>query len=256
MPAASPATAQLTEAFITARRTGATLDPAKLTMPANLAEALAVQAAVTTALNAKIGGWKVGISPEKVPIAAPIYTNTMHAAPATLTLPKSGKIGIEVEVAVRLGKDLTPRPGRPYTRSEIHDAIDTILIGIEPVESRFGEPMKAGFLGFVADNMANFGYVTGAELKDWRALDLAHLSCTLEVDGKVVHDKVGGHAAGDPFAWLTSYANSEAQHLGGLRAGQVITTGSLNGVHWLDVAATVKARLGGIGEVGMKVVWG
>jgi len=256
MPAHPNAVTAFTDALLTARRTGVPLDPAGCTLPTDLATAMAVQAAVTEQLGAPIGGWKIGVSPDGTPIAAPIYRDRIWDNGAKLVMPGIGRLGIEVEVGLRLAADLPPRPSRPYTRDEVLAAIGALFVGVEPVESRYGEPLKGGFVAFLADNMANHGYVTGPPVTSWRDLDLATLRCTLEIDGKRIHDKLGGHAAGDPLIWLVGYAANQTQGLGGLKAGQVITTGSFNGMPWLEHPGHVKAGLGGLGEVAFDVVTG
>ena len=56
-----------------------------------------------------------------------------------------------------------------------------------------------------------------------------------------------GNPAGDPLRLLTWLANEGARSLGGLRAGQWVTTGSCTGTVLVAPGARVMAKLGGIG---------
>ena len=221
-------------------------------LPATMAEAMEVQAAVAAALGAEVAGWKVGYTPDGTPFAAPLYAGYMETSGACLPLRQGGVWGVEPEIAVRLGRDLPPRPGQPYSRAEIMDAIAAVLAGIEIVGSRIIDHGAAPFPVRIADNFMNAAYVAGAELADWRHLDLTALRATLSLGGKVAHDAVGGHPNGDPLKPLQDYANAQCDRLGGLKAGQIVTTGSLCGLVPVPGAVETVAAIEGIGEARLR----
>lgn len=217
-------------------------------VPADAAAAMAVQAEVTRALGDAIGGWKVGIGGDGLPFAAPLYASAMRAAPSTI--PIGSHVLIEMEIAVRLRRDLPPRD---YSRDEILDAVDEAMAGIEVLRGRLGEPPGIPFLAFLADNGANLAYVTGGTTRAVRALDLTALPCRLAIDGVVAHEQVGGHPQGDPIEPIRAYLARANDHLGGLRAGHVVTTGSLNKPVRLAVPARVDVQIAGLGGVRLDV---
>lgn len=221
--------------------------------PATIAEAMAIQKEVADAMGASVAGWKVGYAPDGSPVAGPIYTTVMHASGDALPLGPSAKSGIEVELAVRLSKDLPRRPGRPYERTEILDACEALLMGVEIVESRFADAPKLPFLALLADNSSNGAFVGGQEVREFRGLELSRLRCKLALDGKVAHEGVGGHAKGDPLVALIDYVNRPCDALGGLRAGQIVTTGTLSGCPYVAGAVKVFAELEGLGEVAFEI---
>ncbi|SED34869.1 2-keto-4-pentenoate hydratase [Rhizobiales bacterium GAS188] len=243
----------LARALIDARRQGKLAAFSAALVPADVAEAMAVQREVAQAVGASVAGWKVGYTPEGIPVAGPLYASLMHRGGARVRVGPSHKSGIEVEIALRLGKDLPPRPGRPYGRSEILDAAAALLIGVEIVEARFPDPPKPPFLTLLADNISNGGYVSGPDVTDFRGLDLSHLRCSLSVDGRIIHDSVGGHAKGDPLAPALDYANQPCDLLGGLKAGQVVTTGTLSGCPFIEGACKVAAEIEGLGKVEFEI---
>jgi 2-keto-4-pentenoate hydratase len=217
-------------------------------LPADVAEAAEVQAAVAKRLDARIAGWKIGYTPDGVPVAGPIFDRFLKASGAHFPMREAAVWGVEPEIAVRLGADLPRRIVQSYTRDEILSAIDAVLVGIEIVASRIIDHKKAPFLFYLADNIGHAGYAIGAEKRNWQDLNLAHLRATLTINGEVVHDAVGGHPTGDPIKPIIDYANAQSDRLGGLRAGQIITTGSLCGLVSVEGPGEVTAAIDRIGE--------
>jgi 2-keto-4-pentenoate hydratase len=208
---------------------------------------------VTEAIGATVAGWKVGYTPDGIPVAAPIYGGDTHSSGAAPRVGPSRKSGIEVEIALLLGKDLPPRQGGPYGRAEILEATQALLAGVEIVASRFPDPPKPPFLVLLADNISNGCYVRGKEVKEFRGLDLAQLRCRLSIDGRSLHDGIGGHAKGDPLTPVIDYANRPCDRLGGLKAGQIVTTGTLNGCPIIEGACRIVAEVEGLGKVELEI---
>jgi len=219
--------------------------------PADAAAAMRVQQDVARRLGAQIGGWKVGFGPDGVPFAGPLYQAGIVRSPATRPLAPGDHVLVELELAFRLARDL---PSRETSRDEIVAAIDSALVGIELIRGRLGEPPALPFLAFLADNAGNDGYVTGGSARDFRNLDLSRLRCRLSVGGKLVHDKVGGHPQGDPIEPIRAWLARTDDTLGGLRAGQVVTTGSFTTPFRAENAARFEASMEGIGEVRLDLV--
>lgn len=222
-------------------------------LPATVSEGMSVQTEVTRRLGARVGGWKVGAGPERISEGAPIYTHLLRASGASFPLRKSGLWGVEPEFGVRLRADLPPRPAKPYTREEIVDAIDAMFAGIEILASRVVDFKAVPHTVFLADNIGNAGYVTGPDASGWRGLDLSKLRATLTIDGETVHDAVGGHTYGDPLQPLIDFANAPCDGLGGLKAGHVITTGSLCGLVPVTGPCEAVLVIEGLGEVRVRL---
>jgi 2-keto-4-pentenoate hydratase len=219
--------------------------------PADAAAAMRVQHAVAQRLGAQVGGWKVGFGADGVPFAGPLYQAGIVSSPATRPLAAGDHVIVEVELAFRLARDL---PSRETPRDEIVAALESALVGIELIRGRLGEPPAVPFLAFLADNSGNDGYVTGGSTRDLRRLDLTRLHCRLSVDGRPVHDKVGGHPQGDPIEPIRAWLARGDDTLGGLRAGHVVTTGSFTTPFRAEGAARFEASMDGIGEVRLDLV--
>jgi 2-keto-4-pentenoate hydratase len=240
---------RVAQLFLEARRQGGPLVvPEPEEALAGVADAYAVQERVVRELG-PVGAWKVGAaSPSAEPVRAPILAATIHRSPAALPAGGFHVIGIEAEIAYRLGTDLPART-RPYTGEEVAAAIEGMLPAIELVDTRLADHAAAPPLWKLADNQINWGLVTGAPATDWRRFDPLTQPVRLEVDGAVVAEGRGGNTAGDPFRLLVWLADHCGSHCGGLRRGQIVTTGSLTGLRFVAPGARVQATLEGLGRV-------
>jgi 2-keto-4-pentenoate hydratase len=206
---------------------------------------MAAQADVVRRLGAEVAGWKVAIRPDGLPVAAPLLRHLLVRGDADAA-PQHGS-GIEVEIAFHLRSDLPPRQEAPYGRHEILEAIGGVLVGVEVIRSRLDNPSGAPFLLFLADNLGNGSFVAGAEAEPIKGFDRAR--CTVSMHGAIIHDASGRHPNRDPLMPLLAYASRQSDRLGGLRAGQIVATGSLCGLIQWQGPGVLTARIEGIGTV-------
>lgn len=236
----------LAESLIEAQRTRSTIT--EFVPPADLAGAIAVQDAIMRGLGATPGGWKVATNKDFGPIGAPMYANYVKEGPASW--PMAPGLMLEIEVAVRLARDLPPGS---YSRAEIVGAIESMSVGIEVVRSRLAIGNAAPFLAFLADSLANEGYVIGKTRLPWSEFDLATCRCIARKDGVVFHDAPCAYPFGEPLAPVTGFASVQKGALGGLKAGQVITTGSVCGVLPVTGPGRYSAEIEGLGTVDLVI---
>lgn len=232
--------------IVRARRARAALPLDPALTPASLHAALGVQAEVAAELGETAAGWKVGFTPEGAAWAAPIFAGDMRQGEYRLAPGESVKV--EGELGVRFSRDLPARPGKPYTRDEVLDAIGEVFAGIELVASRFADSANAPFLARIGDSFSNLAYCVGSGVADFRALDLAKLPCRIAFDGVTKHEAVGGHANGDPLIPLVAWACEQIDYLGGMKAGQFLSTGTLNPPIPADGPTRIDLSIGGVGE--------
>ena len=217
------------------------------------AEAYGVQAEVASALGTTVAGWKVGLLPDGGGWAAPVFACDTIADGGTFSFAGDmNSVKVEAELGIRFARDLPARPGKPYTRDEILDAVGGVFAGIELVGVRFVKGTELPFATRLADNFANTAYAPGPALSDFRKLDLSKIRCILTQDGKTVSDRIGGHQQGDPMTPVIAWANAQADRFGGIRAGQFITTGTLTQPYDLDTSVTLEVVLESVGKVSLK----
>jgi 2-keto-4-pentenoate hydratase len=217
-------------------------------IPASAAEAYAVQDAILRRLAIPIAGWKAGAaSPTAEPQAGPILADRLKPSPARFAMPANAFRTVEGEVAFMLGRDL-PTRSQGYSEDEVWDAMATLHVGIEVLESSFIDRRKISEHAVLGDLLNNGAYCYGAAVKDWRGLDVATPEASIWIDGNEVRRAKAGTPGGHPKRLLTWLVNHAAARGLPLKAGMIITTGSHTGMLDAPPGTTVMARLEGIGE--------
>jgi 2-keto-4-pentenoate hydratase len=233
--------------------------------PADLPEAYRLQRAVLDAFGA-IGAWKVSaISEEQrramgvaTPTAGPIPASFVHdASVGQVRLHLGDFIAplIECEFAFELGHDLPLRTGA-YEREEVAAAIDAMRIAIELVDPRL--PRGSGALAEIADGCNNGAFIAGPRTRDWRGLNYG--ASTIVLTASDVHGRSSelargsGHAIldGDPLGAVVMLANAQPPGRG-LRAGDVVTTGSCTGAPRLPGPGRYRAEFAGLGRIELQI---
>lgn len=212
--------------------------------------AYAVQDATLAGLGWAIAGWKVGAKgPLQPPTCAPLPAGGVFAGGARLMGPPWRMRGVEVEVAVRLRKDLVPLSGEPDADT-LRDAVDAVLPVMEVLETRLANWRDSGPLAHLADLGMHGGLVVGeASPMKPADLDLRTLQAYLAFDGQPVASTRGANPAGDLWrllGWLAWHCARRGQPL---RAGQVVTTGSCTGLLFAPEGSHVQAQIDGVGMV-------
>ncbi|MDB5591831.1 fumarylacetoacetate hydrolase family protein [Enterovirga sp.] len=215
--------------------------------PSSAAEAFAVQDAVAASLG-PAGAWKVGTGGEAAPFtAAPIAAWLCRASPGVFGAGDFLRVGVEAEIAFRLGRDLGV-DGHAPAEDEVRAAVVSLHAALEIVDSRFDTWPVPDPLWALADNQNNGGFVYTVPGVTWDGASLAEREATLVVNGDTVFSGLGRNPGGDPWAllqWLAGHAVAR----GGLRAGTLVTTGSLTGLVFVQPGAEVVAEIAGIGRV-------
>lgn len=155
--------------------------------------------------------------------------------------------GVECEIAFRLAEDLRPQ-SKPHDRHSVAVAIDAILPTIEIVENRYGDYRACSLALLTADDFFHKACVVGAPVTAWRDIDLAACTGHVAVDGTQVETGRGSEVLGDPLNAVVWLANKLAERGVGLKAGQIISTGSMTPVHWIKrLPAEIEITIGGVG---------
>ena len=231
-------------------------------LPRDLAEAYRLQAAVVRSLG-RAAGWKVaGITPEQRtslavdrPIGAALVDRWLHDArnaPAQLRVADFIAPRLECEIAFELGSDLSPRPERPYSRDEVRAATAALRLAVEIADWRL--PRGLGAFAELADGFNNGALVAGAAHAVWDDVDFGGLGIVLTRVHDGGTDEVARGSAkaildGDPFATVVMLANAPPDATRGLRAGDIVTTGSCTGAPALPGPGAYRAEFARLGSV-------
>lgn len=207
-----------------------------------------------------VAGWKIALTSKVMqqlvgcdePCEGAIFASRVHASPARVAAADFANLGVESEIAVRLGRDL-PADGMPYNRDNIASAVAACMPAIELVDDRamdYGE-LDAPLL--IAMNSLNAGCVLGSEVTDWQGIDLASVPGRMVINGETVGEGVGGDALGHPFEPLAWLANNLVLRGSMLKAGQIVMTGSIVATKWLNAGDEMATVIDGLGEAHLTV---
>lgn len=214
------------------------------------AEAYAVQDLVfaRSRPGERVRAWKAGGPNDRVePTASPIIR--LVPGPARFAGTDFHRIGLEAEIAFRLAGDLP----REASESDIAAAIGEALVAIEICDTRLADWQSADELWKLADFQNNGALVTGSGTARWRPIDWGAQAAELLVDGEARIAVRGAHPFGDPFRLMPWIAAHCARRSKPLRAGDLVTTGSWGGVHYVRPGCEVRARFAGIGEAALTI---
>jgi 2-keto-4-pentenoate hydratase len=74
--------------------------------------------------------------------------------------------------------------------------------------------------------MGNGAFIVGEPVRDWRKLDLGRIGVTLTLDGKETWQGESARILGNPLLAVIALANAQPLPAGGLKRGQIVTTGT------------------------------
>lgn len=224
--------------------------------PRNISEGYQIQESMVALAGQPTIGWKIGCTSEHAqellnvdaPFAGRLLANAVLNSPARI---KEGTVtmGIaEAEFAFVLARDLPARP-RGYAIEEVIEAIGDLRPAIELPDSRFLDWQSVGPAQLIADNGVAALLVLGPPAPTWQARALRDQRVTVAVNGASVAEGSGANVLGDPcraLAWLTNEMSKSGI---GLKAGEIVSTGSCADVVHISPGDRIVADFGPIGRV-------
>ena len=232
-----------------AHRAGTAIESLPAHLVGSAAEAYAVQERVVQLLDTDVVGWKAGFDADGQPMCAPIMARVSRHGGPELPVFGSAPCAIEVEIAYILDADVPA--DAPV--ADAQTVVSQIALGMELIQSRYRDRTAQPFLPMLADGLANGGYYLAAPSRWADAPDLKALHLTVMRDGETIWDKTVAHPQVDPAVPLNALLAAPPRHCGGLRKGQFVTTGTLNGAPTVPVPSSI-AALTVIGPLTAKLV--
>ncbi len=212
------------------------------------ADAFAVQERLVDAFG-PVGGFKVACPPDAPIVIAPIFANDIHQSPATLPIPADEPVGVEMEYAFRLTAPMPDLSAADFD-ARMSAAVE-LLPAFEVVESRLADPEGADPLLKMADNQINGSVVLGEACTGWHDFDVTQAAGWLRIGDDILLDGPARVPGGDAFRTLCRLARALGTHCGGLQPGQVVITGSLNGLPWVRPGVAVDGHIDGLAGLRM-----
>jgi len=201
--------------------------------PRDRAEGYAVQAELIAQSGERVAGWKIAATSEAGrrhlavdgPLAGPLLASRLTGAGSTIDLRGNKMRLAEAEFAFRMAASLPPR-GAPYTLDEVKSATASLHPAIEVPDSRYEDVTSVGAAQLIADAACAWKAAIGEPAGvDWQARDLEGHPVLVFKDGRLAAEGRGENVGG-PLRALTWVANELATHAGGLRAGDLVITGT------------------------------
>ena len=174
-----------------------------------------------------------------------VYNEGQPIEAKTLIQPKA-----EGEIAFVLKHDLM---GPGVSAADVIAATEGVMACFEIVDSRI-ENWKIKIQDTVADNASCGVFVLGDRLVDPRDVDLGTCGMVLEKNGEIVATGAGAAALGHPanaVAWL---ANTLGRLGMGLKAGEVVLSGSLGIMVPVQAGDSLRVSIGGIGGCSVRFI--
>lgn len=230
-------------------------------MPADLAEAYAIQEAMVAMSGQPGVGYKIGASSRRAqeflsvsePFAGRVLADSLLEAPADLAASDYSFCLAEPEFAFRLGQGLPAGEGH-YEIEQVAAAVADLHPALEIVTSAFGQDwVDVGGAALIADNGAHGALLLGPCCSDWRHLDLVTHAVALQVNGVEVGRGSGANALGNPLHALTWLANHLVDRGHALEAGELVTTGVVTDLAFLEAGDQAVADFDSLGQVAVRM---
>jgi 2-keto-4-pentenoate hydratase len=193
---------------------------------ARWAERLGAVAGLKIATTTKVMQRLMGIDH---PCGGMIFSSRVHHSPASIHKADYVNVRIECELAVELGRTLSPT-SRAYTREDVRPAVSAVMAAFELIEDRHADYKTCKALSLIADNAWNGGIVIAAPKPLPASLELDGISGHLSRDGKL---EASGRTD-DPLGALAWLANLAIERGRPIQSGMLVITGSV--VTTVDIA--------------------
>ena len=206
-----------------------------------------------------VAGYKVALTSKRMqamcgidhPAAGVVLANRVHPSGIRLKAADFGRIGLEFEIAVKMGRDL-PASAGPFTAESVAGAVAAVAPAFEVVDDRRADYKLLEIATLIADNAWNGGIVVGPWQTSWPA-DLAAVRGAVRLNGAEVDAGHGRDVLGHPFGPLAWMAEQLASEGVGLKAGDIVMTGSLVTTRFPAVTESYEFAVDGIGSVSVTV---
>lgn len=253
----------IADRFVSARLAGLPLADFPGVIPGDLNAAYACQDAAIARWPTAVVGWKVGyIAPAQrldrdVRLLGPIFAGNVRdaAAGAVIEFPviDGGFSAVEGEFVFRLGAD-APADKTQWSAAEAAALVAAMHIGVEIAGSPLATINALGPRVIVSDFGNNAALLLGAEVANWQSLDEATLVVTTFIENAEVGKGSAASIDGGPLAALAFALSRNARRGRPLRAGDLITTGAVTGVHDILKGQHARVEFGRYGEIRCRAV--
>ena len=205
----------------------------------------------------RVVGYKVGFTTAALqerhgvsePVLGFLLASGVFASGDAVPLSRFVAIGVEVEIAFLLRSDLA---GPGVTPASALLAVEGAMPSLELIDFRLSGTPRG--VDIVADGVYTNAIVLGRPLTPVSGLDLALEGVVFEQDGQIVATQTAAEVLGNPLVSLAWAANTLGRMGRGLRAGDIVLTGSISRVLRPTGGQSVRASFTRLGSVACRFV--
>ncbi|MBW1789105.1 MAG: fumarylacetoacetate hydrolase family protein [Deltaproteobacteria bacterium] len=206
----------------------------------------------------KIVGFKVGLTNiaarEKMGMPDSFYGYLLDSMvlESGVRLKREGLIEprLESEICFKLKSDLQ---GKDLTVDDVMIATEGICASFEICDARIGN-WACAYPDFIADNGMSCRVALGGTWHPAADIDLPNERAVLTCNGEKIAEGAGELSMGHPAKVVAWLAGKLADRGKGLKAGQIVMTGTLTGMTPMEKGAEYAAAFSTLGEVTLSVV--
>lgn len=232
-------------------------------IPQSMAESYAIQDIAIGLFPDEVVGWKVGgVPPALQPklgihrLAGAIFARNVWPAPGDTVVPlpeiEGGFAAVESEFIARIGADADPAK-TDWTVEEATAAVDKVFIGVELAGSPLSAINDLGSAVVASDFGNNGGLMIGPEVEDWRER-LDGIEVETVINGASVGTGGSLSLAGGAMESVRFLLEHCARWGRPLKAGTLVSTGAVTGVHRVHAGDEAVCIFKGIAELHCSVV--
>jgi 2-keto-4-pentenoate hydratase len=234
--------------------------------PADAQAAYRIQDALIAQLlqqrQTSLAGYKIAITTPAMrdmvgfqdSISGRLFSDQLHRSGDRIRAADYVHLIVEFEIAFEIARDL-PSRSTPWTGATILDHVKCAYPALEIADDRLADytGLKHSVLTLAADNAWNQGLVLGAPVGGLDAASIQALEGVASIDGREVGRGTGRDVLGHPLEALAWLANHLAARGLSMRAGDIVTTGSLVKSQFPVAGNRIAFHLPGVGEVNLAV---
>ncbi|MEM9470583.1 MAG: fumarylacetoacetate hydrolase family protein [Pseudomonadota bacterium] len=246
----------IAQALADARTRGRKLDSYPGDAPADEATAFELQCDAARLTGWTQTGWKIGCTSKMAqdmlradgPFPGPVYAERTFPDDGDVPVNDAAIRLVEPEIAFVMARDL-PAGTTEHTTEDVIAAASSVHLSLELVNRRLPGGLEDGNMWNIADGGCNDAFVLGPGNQVLPAGQYAALELSVSKNDQPATSGVGANALGGPdiaLAWLANYLNTHGLML---KAGDVVTTGVVTGLVYVEPGDEIISTCAHLGEV-------
>ena len=186
------------------------------------------------------------------PCSGVIFSSTVHQNFGKTEHNNYQHPGVECEIAISLGKDMTEKNG-PYDEDSVIDHVESVMAAIEIVDDRWDDYPIITTPTLIADNFFGAGCTLGSKHKI-SELDINTIKGFMKINNTTVGSGIGKDIMGNPLKALAWLANLKLNSNSPLKSGHFVLLGSIVETKWVNKGDLVEIEIEKLGKASIEFI--